>query len=285
MLNETILPNGGPAVAEPPSVLPTYAASPVVLRVWGRLDPILLIFAGSAAEFALNKAVDWLFWTNRLPRNPIGRFFSTVRYAQAIMLGDPPTVAAAIAAVNASHARVERSRNDRIPMWAYRDVLFMLIDYGERAHRVVYGPMSPAERQDHCAALVELGHHMHIHDLPTSYDDYLAQRQSHLREDLARSEWTDRLYARYRAELGPWRMRALLDLQANLAPPEVAALLGLRPRAHVAGLLRLYRRLPVTPLLRLLVPVILPRRYAPQLATLARPDAFTPRRPVPAQAH
>lgn len=284
-MNETITPDADLTIADPASVLPTYAASPVVHRVWGRLDPILLIFAGSAAEFALNKAVDWLFWTNRLPRNPIGRFFSTVRYAQAIMLGDPPTVAAAIAAVNASHGRVERSRGDRIPMWAYRDVLFMLIDYGERAHTVVYGPMTADERQDHCAALVELGQHLHIADLPTSYAEYRAQRQSHLEQDLAHSEWTDRLYARYRAELGPWRMRSLLDLQANLAPPEVAALLGLRPRAHVAGLLRVYRHLPADRLLRLLVPVVLPRRYATQLAALARPDAFTPGRSVSALAH
>ena len=29
--------------------------------------PILLIFAGSAAEFALNRAVDWLFFTGNMP--------------------------------------------------------------------------------------------------------------------------------------------------------------------------------------------------------------------------
>jgi len=81
MLNETTTPGGGLAVADPPPVLPIYTAPPVVHRVWGRLDPILLIFAGSAAEFALNKAVDWLFWTNRLPRNPL----QDVRVRRAIV--------------------------------------------------------------------------------------------------------------------------------------------------------------------------------------------------------
>ncbi|MDQ3244245.1 MAG: DUF2236 domain-containing protein, partial [Gemmatimonadota bacterium] len=43
---------------------------------------VLLVFAGSAAEFALNRAVDWLFFTGELPRDPIGRLFSTAAYSQ-----------------------------------------------------------------------------------------------------------------------------------------------------------------------------------------------------------
>jgi hypothetical protein len=31
-----------------------------VRKIWGSADTTLFIFAGSAAEFALNKAVDWL---------------------------------------------------------------------------------------------------------------------------------------------------------------------------------------------------------------------------------
>jgi hypothetical protein len=54
----------------------------IVRTVWGHPDLILLIFAGAAAEFALNRAVDWLFFAGHLPRDPIGRLFSTVRYAQ-----------------------------------------------------------------------------------------------------------------------------------------------------------------------------------------------------------
>jgi uncharacterized protein (DUF2236 family) len=284
MLAETLDHYDYPPGVTPPEDIPVYEAPPVVYRVWGRLDPILLIFAGSAAEFALNKEVDWLFWTNRLPRNPIGRFFSTVRFAQAIMLGDPPTVAAAIAAVNAAHARVERSRGRAISAWAYRDVLFMLIHYGERAHQIVYGPMTAAEQADHCAALVALGAQMHIPDLPASYADYQRQRQAHLLADLARTPWTDQLYARYRAELGPVRMRLLLDLQASLVPPEVVALLDLRPRASITRLLRVYPHVPGAQLMRLLAPVLLPSRYTAQLAALARPGGLAPRWPArPAQ--
>jgi len=56
----------------------------IVREVWGKSDTVLFIFAGASAEFALNKAVDWLYFTGKLPSDPIGRLFSTVTYARRI---------------------------------------------------------------------------------------------------------------------------------------------------------------------------------------------------------
>src|SRR5215210_5710704 len=56
-------------------------SSAVTRRIWGSPDAILLFFAGGAAEFAAIKAVDWLFFTGRLPEAPVERFFETVRFA------------------------------------------------------------------------------------------------------------------------------------------------------------------------------------------------------------
>lgn len=50
----------------------------IVREIWGKSDTILFIFAGAAAEFALNKSVNWLYFTGKLPNDPIGRLFSTV---------------------------------------------------------------------------------------------------------------------------------------------------------------------------------------------------------------
>ena len=47
----------------------------IVRKIWGNPDLVLLVFAGAAAEFALNRAVDWLFFTGEIPRDPIGRLF------------------------------------------------------------------------------------------------------------------------------------------------------------------------------------------------------------------
>ena len=59
--------------------------SSIVRKIWGSGDTILFIFAGAAAEFALNKAVDWLYFTGRLPSDPLGRLFSTVDYSRRIV--------------------------------------------------------------------------------------------------------------------------------------------------------------------------------------------------------
>lgn len=246
-----------------------YVAVPeVVKRIWSRPDAIMLIFAGSAAEFAVNKAVHWLFWTNALPDEPIERFFETVRFAQAMVFGDEKARARAVAMTNAAHHGVEISRGDSIPQWAHQDVLFMLISYGERAHHVLYGPMSHEERVQHFQASAQIGRELRIKGLPETYEDYRAMRRAHLREHNERSRETDLLYASYRKHLGPARMPALLRLQASLVPVDVRRLLGLRESRWVTRLLMAYRYLPVTFLLRMLNPVLLPRKYVEQLAAL-----------------
>src|SRR4028119_250313 len=116
----------------------------IVRNIWGSPDLILLIFAGSAAEFALNRAVDWLFFTGRIPGDPIGRLFSTVRYAQEIVFADSGAAQRTLGRINAIHGAVERQRGQSIPDWAFRDVLYMLVDYSERAHHMPHGPPPPA---------------------------------------------------------------------------------------------------------------------------------------------
>src|SRR5215203_5283282 len=120
----------------------------IVRRIWGDGDMVLLAFAGSAAEFALNRAVDWLFFTGKLPRDPIGRLFSTAAYAQQIVFADVSTAAAALERIRAAHQAVERQRGQTMPDWAHRDVLYMLIDYSERAHGMLAGSLSAAEQHE-----------------------------------------------------------------------------------------------------------------------------------------
>src|SRR4029079_4234810 len=101
----------------------------IVRKIWGKGDTILFIFAGAAAEFALNKAVDWLYFTGKLPADPIGRLFSTVCYAQQIVFAPTEDALQAIDRISAIHSSVEKKRQAQIPDWAYRDVLYMLIHY------------------------------------------------------------------------------------------------------------------------------------------------------------
>lgn len=217
---------------------------PAIQRIWGSPDAILLFFAGGAAEFAAIKAVDWLFFTNRLPAAPIERFFETVRFAQRVFFGTHSQATAAIASITRIHRHVEAARGAPIPEWAYRDVLFLLIDYGERAHTIIYGPMSASDRQAHFEAILALGRAMELPGMPASYAAYLAQRHQQLVDDYAASALTERLFDSYRAAIGAWRFRLLRLIQASLLPEELRPVLGLQANWLVDRLLRCYRYLP-----------------------------------------
>jgi hypothetical protein len=250
-------------------------SSAVTRRIWGSPDAILLFFAGGAAEFAAIKAVDWLFFTGRLPGAPVERFFETVRFAQSVFFGDPAGATKAVERINSIHRRVEDARGEEIPQWAYRDMLFILIDYGERAHEVVFGPMTEAERDSHFGVGLALGRAMHLSGLPTTYAEYRTQRRQQLLEDYARGPLTDELYASYRRALGPLRYWLLGLVQASVLPDELKDILWLKPYPLVEELLRCYRFVPGGGnKLRPLHKVLLPGRFAKQLRKMERaPEA------------
>src|ERR1700740_1763294 len=87
----------------------------IVREIWGKADTILFIFAGASAEFALNKSVDWLYFTGRLPSDPLGRLFSTVAYARRILFSDYDGALSAIDQITAIHKNVEANRDMQIP--------------------------------------------------------------------------------------------------------------------------------------------------------------------------
>src|SRR6188768_2862625 len=137
----------------------------VVRKIWGNADTILLIFGGAAAEFALNKAVDWLYFTGKLPADPIGRLFSTVTYARAIIFAERDNAYKAIDKITSIHAAVEQSRNAAIPDWAYRDVLYMLIHYSIAAYELLERKLTAAEKEAVFQVFYEVGNRMHLKTL------------------------------------------------------------------------------------------------------------------------
>lgn len=233
----------------------------IVRSIWGSSDLILLIFAGAAAEFALNRAVDWLFFTNRIPNDPIGRLFSTVRYAQEIVFADEAAAQQALERINAAHAAVESQRDARIPDWAYRDVLYMLIDYSERAYQTLRRPLTLVEKQDLYDVFYRVGMALHVTELPANYVEWRVDRRLHLERDLAYSQYTARLYESYRQQLGWWRYALVLQLQAALAPERVRQLLRLEPAPLLPTALRVYGLCGVGELRALVQWLLLPADY------------------------
>ncbi|MEZ0487667.1 oxygenase MpaB family protein [Fibrella aquatica] len=249
------------AIVEEPSI---------VRRIWGDADVILLIFAGSAAEFALNKAVDWLFFTGKLPADPIGRLFSTVQYAQQIVFSDQVSAQKAVSRMASIHAGVEQNRGYSIPDWAYRDVLYMLVDYSERAYALLHQPLTPTEQTEVFDTFRQVGVGMGVPDLPLTYADWQTDRQLHLANDLERSTFTDTLFRRYREEIGGWRYNLLRQAQSMLVPARVSTLLDLPKRPLLSKLLWIYPVSRVLGLRALVQRVLLPTTYLARIQGLER---------------
>ncbi|HEX6288218.1 MAG TPA: oxygenase MpaB family protein [Herpetosiphonaceae bacterium] len=249
------------------------AQDSIVRTIWGNADTILLVFAGSAAEFALNRAVDWLFFTGNLPRNPIGRLFSTASFAQDIVFVDEATAQQTLDRITAAHSAVERRREQRLPDWANRDVLYMLMDYSERSYALLHRPLTMAEQQDNFAVFRRVGVGLGIPDLPETYADWRVDRQRHLERDLVYSDYTAALYEQYRRHLGAWRYDLLLQTQALLVPDRVRELLGLKPHPPLARLIWLYPLMRRLRLRALVQRILMPPRYLADVRRLDRPIA------------
>ena len=242
----------------------------VVRQIWGKGDTILFIFAGAAAEFALNKAVDWLYFTGRLPADPLGRLFSTVAYARSIVFSENQAALRAIDAMAAIHADVEAKRGASIPDWAYRDVLFMLIDYSIRSFEVLERALTKAEKEEVFDVFYRVGNRMGVKGLPETFGAWGKMRQAHLLQNLQRSHYTDDLFSQFRKHLGAARYRILLESQTLVAPQRVRELLGFRSISllePLIGLYKLSRNMKVDWLLKAL---ILPAKYKNEIRALNR---------------
>ncbi|MDP9313333.1 MAG: DUF2236 domain-containing protein [Chloroflexota bacterium] len=244
--------------ARPDPNLPFTDPNSIVRTIWGNADTILLVFAGSAAEFALNRAVDWLFYTGKVPNDPIGRLFATARFARDIVFADAAAAQRTLDRINTIHRALEQQRQQTIPDWAHRDVLYMLIDYSERAYRLLHRPLTDTEQTELYAVFLRVGQGLQIPELPATYAAWQQDRQRHLEQNLEHSHYTTTLYQQYRRHLGARRYRLLLHIQTLLVPERVRDLLHLRSTTPLAWTLRLYpvvNRLKLRPLLqRLLIP-------------------------------
>ena len=240
----------------------------VVRQIWGKGDTVLFIFAGAAAEFALNKAVDWLYFTGRLPSDPIGRLFSTVVYARKIVFSEKEAALKAIDAIAAIHSAVEKSRGAQIPDWAYRDVLFMLIHYSIASFELLERKLTPAEKEEVFDVFYRVGARMGLKELPVSYTEWLVAQQEHLQQDLVKSNYTIDLYKQYKKHLGGFRYRILLGTQQLVVPQRVKDLLQLGKFSWLSPLLFVYKLSRTVKLDKWLKSLLLPAAYKQQIRSL-----------------
>lgn len=240
----------------------------VVREIWGKSDTILFIFAGASAEFALNKAVDWLYFTGKLPADPLGRLFSTVEYARKIVFSPLAEAHATIDALRQIHGSVEQNRGFSIPDWAYRDVLFMLIHYSIASYELLERNLSDEEKEEVYRVFYRLGARMGLKELPSTYTEWLPVRQSHLMANLQKSEYTTDLFQQYRKHLGVIRFRVLVEGQKLVVPQRVKELLHFSDFSWLTPVVPLYKLSRVIKLDWLFKTILLPSEYQEQINEL-----------------
>lgn len=240
----------------------------VVRKIWGKSDTILFIFAGASAEFALNKAVDWLYFTGKLPSDPLGRLFSTVRYARKIVFSSMDDANAAIDTMRKIHSAVEQNRGDLIPDWAYRDVLFMLIHYSIAAYELLEEKLSNAEKEEVYNVFYRVGIRMGLKELPNNYIDWLSVRESHLKENLQKSEFTIDLFKQYKKHLGAIRYKVLLEGQKLVVPNRVKELMRFSNFSLITPLVPIYKFSKMIKMDGFVKDILLPSDYKSQIDEL-----------------
>jgi len=243
----------------------------IVRTIWGKSDTVLFIFAGAAAEFALNKAVDWLYFTGRLPADPLGRLFSTVTYARKIVFSPEEEAHAAIDSMKQIHAAVEHNRGAHIPEWAYRDVLFMLVHYSIASYELLVRRLQQREKEEVYQVFFRMGSRMHLKELPLTYHEWLPARAQHLNNNLQASDYTHDLFSQYRKHLGAMRYKILVEVQKMIVPDTAKKLLGFSRSSWLQPIMPLYKLSKRLQLDRVAKSLLLPNQYKKQIKALDVP--------------
>lgn len=244
----------------------------IVRQIWGRPDSVLFVFAGAAAEFALNKAVDWLYFTGRIPTDPLGRLFSTLTYSRLIIFSPLDKANRYIDQINHIHKTVEQNRGAQIPEWAYRDVLFMLIWYSIRSYEVLYRRLSEAEKEEVFNVFYRVGRRMGLKELPQTYVQWQAAHREHINNDTVYSSFTVDLYKQYRKHLGAARFYLLRRVQSLIVPRRLKDMLQLSDPGILYPLLAMFKLCRWLSLSRFLTENLLPFKYKAQVRQIGLND-------------
>ena len=240
----------------------------IVRKIWGKSDTILFIFAGAAAEFALNKAVDWLYFTGKLPSNPLDRLFSTVEYARLIVFSSKDEANISINNMRKIHSTVEQNRGNSIPDWAYRDVLFMLIHYSIAAYELLENKLSDIEKEEVFNVFYRVGKGMGLSKLPTTYSEWQLQRESHLIENLEASKYTFDLFKQYKKHLGWLRYKTLIEVQKLIVPQHIKKLLHLNDFSILTFVIPFYKIIRFFKMDKFIKNILLPSNYKEEINNL-----------------
>jgi len=189
-------------------------------------------------------------------------------YARQIVFSEKEAAHKAIDKIAAIHAAVENSRGSKIPDWAYRDVLFMLIHYSQASFELLERRMTDTEKEDLFDVFNRVGLRMGLKGLPANYTEWISMRNEHLQQDLAKSHYTVDLYKQYRKHLGWKRYKLLIESQKLVVPRHAKLLLGLGKFAWLSPVISIYKLSRKIKIDWFLKSLVLPAAYKKQIKEL-----------------
>lgn len=192
-----------------------------VKRVWSDPDAILLIFAGCSAEFALSKHVDWLFFTGKIPGQPIDRMVSTLSYAQKLLFTDPETRKIHLRQLVEIHSEVGQKRGFEIPNEAFMEVLSMLIFQTIEAYETCFEELSEKEKEEIFFEFKSIGDSMKIENLPITWEECQELRAIALQNNYGLSRESKMLFDSYKSNLGSYTFEALKFIYKAFLPQKL----------------------------------------------------------------
>ena len=163
---------------------------------------------------------------------------------------------------------MEESRGKKIPDWAYRDVLFMLIYYSIASFEIMERKLSQAKKEEVYNVFYRLGLRMNLSGLPETYIDWLPIREIHLQQDLAKSEFTIDLYKQYKKYLGYIRYKIVLEAQVLVIPNIVKNLLAFKNGSILCPFLKLYKTARRIKMEWAIKSILLPRKFHAEVKCL-----------------
>ena len=241
----------------------SHAPFEISRRVWSDPTCMLLVFVGSSAEFPLNPAVDWLFYTGRLPSDPLARFLETVAWLRRLIVADEETRNRDAKKLKKLHEVLEQKRGDNIPALSYRDVLCMNMIYSIRSVPLVTGKDLELSEKDAMVRDLSLtGQQMGIQDLPWTWQQLCDQRKERMSK-WVRNQYTPKLLDSYRRALGPLNYELLISGFPMMVEDEILDRLQTGKRLLSNPIKWFLAPLCRTGLSQLVYRIVLPRKIKP----------------------
>jgi hypothetical protein len=235
--------------------------------LWTDVDHILLVYVGSAAEFALVEENHWLFYTNKLPSAPLDRLVSTLMWNRKVMQVPEEEALALARTIRGFHDLVEKERSHeeggkpKISNQAFRAVGAMLIDYALLAEDYLSRkPLPDSDREIYYQDQRRFFEAMGITGWEPTLEAYEAARREEEDALLKPNAHTRNLFAAYRQDLGWCRYQLLICFMGHFLPESIREKLQLKRHIWFTPAYRLYPFLHGTVFARVMRWFLLPQR-------------------------